>query len=265
MSCKSWNPMAVSVGGTVLTDDPDLDVLAWGFDREPNIDSYNAANSEDQKHIELTGGTNTFNVNVKLIGADPQAQAEALLALESRASTGCPNRSVLFNPFANTLVPAAGDPIYEFSCPVTFQGLTGGTADEPIMSENSWPANTYEKVEALPVTPATLASDAQTATTIDLTWDLDTETYSRQAGLDRVAYFTVYRSGTTGGPVGDPYVLVSPAGGVANTVDPTTPGKVRWQNTGLTASTTYFYVVYAVDQYGMVSAASAELSQATTA
>lgn len=265
MACKSWNDMAVSVNGAVLTDDPDFDVTAWNLEREPNIDSYSAANSQDQKHQELTGGTNTFNINVKLIGDDPQAQAATLLALESRASAGCPNRPVLFNPFANTLVPAVGDPVYEFDCPVTFQGLTGGTADEPIMSENTWSANTYEKVEALPATPANVASDVQTATTIDLTWDLDVETYTRQAGLDRVAYFTVYRSETTGGPVGDPYVLVSPAGGVANSEDPTTSGKVRWQDTGLTASTTYYYVVYAVDQYGMVSAASTELSQATTA
>jgi len=259
--------MAISVGGNVLTDDADLDILAWGFDRDSNIDSYGAANSQDQTHRELSGGTNTLNITTKLIGGDPKIQAEELLALESRADPGCPNRPILFNQFANDLVPAADNTVTEFDAPVMFSGLFGGTAHESIMSEDTWNANTYERVTSLPITPATFASDAGevTATTVDLIWDLDVEKYVRQAGLDRIQYFEVFQSETTGGPISDPYVLVPPvaAPGIPNSEDPTTLGKVRFTVTGLTTATTYFFIAFAVDQYGMRSAASVEASQLT--
>lgn len=261
---NSWNPAAVSVGGYALHEDANIRLLSAMLAREQNLDQFTALNETDQAANELDGGTNTFTLNLKVVSPTPATTANVLRGLEARANGGA-NQPVLFNQWVRTLVPTATYPVLEFNCPVIFAGLTGGVAGEAYNSDNDWPAETYEEVTALPVTPANVASDVQTATTIDLTWDLDVETYTRHANLDRVAYFNVYRTETTGGPVGDPYVLVSPADGVANNEDPTTSGKVRWQNTGLTASTTYYYVIEAVDQYGMVSAQSTEFSQATTA
>ena len=166
---------------------------------------------------------------------------------------------------ANTLVPSVGSEVYEFNSPILFAGLTGGAADDPILSENAWPADTYERVSALPVTPGSALADAPTDTTIEITWNLDVEFYVRQAGLERVAFFTVEQSLVSGGPFGDPFLPVSPAEGVPNVEDPTTPGKVRFQATGLTPSTAYFFRVKATDQYGMESLYAAEVTTSTTA
>jgi len=98
----------------------------------------------------------------------------------------------------------------------------------------------------IPAQPAGLAANAASVNTISLAWTVET------APSGCTITYNVYAS-TTSGFVASQANLV--AGGVTSTV---------YTNTGLTASTTYFYVIEAVDGAGN-SAPSAQVQDATTA
>lgn len=252
---KSWKNKAVRVGGYDLHTDANIKLLTAMLDRSQNLDQFAALNEEDQVANELSGGSNNFNLNLKLTGPTPQATALTLRGLESRKN-GDVNQPVLLNQWAKTLVPTAQIPVFEFNCPVMFAGLLGGTAGEALSSENQWPAETYEEVTALPVTPATPTATDLTGGDALVKWDVDTEKYVRQAELDRVAYFVVER---TTDPAGA-WTVVSPAGGVANAAG--TSGQVEFTDSPTAGA--WRYRVKAIDQYGMSSAYTAELTVTVT-
>lgn len=252
---KSWKNTAISVGGYSLHTDANIKLTSVMFEREPNNDQFAALNEEDQAVNELSGGSNTLTLNLKLTGPTPQATALTLRGLESRKN-GDVNQPILLNQWAKTLVPTAAIPVFEFNAPVLFSGLLGGAAGEAYNSENSWPCETYEEVAALPVTPATPTATDLTGGDALIKWDVDTEKYVRQAELDRVAYFVVER---TTDPAGA-WTVVSPAGGVANTAG--TSGQVEYTDSPTAGA--WRYRVKAVDQYGMASAYTAELTVTVT-
>jgi fibronectin type 3 domain-containing protein len=119
-------------------------------------------------------------------------------------------------------------------------GLSPGTAYfyvvQAVNGSGSSASSAQVSAVTVPAAPTGVAATAASATGINLTW----------TAVTGAASYTVQRSTTSGGP----YTTVG---------SPTTAG---FSDTGLTAATTYFYVVQAVDASG-TSASSVQVSALT--
>ena len=96
-----------------------------------------------------------------------------------------------------------------------------------------------------PGNPSGLTATPASNTRINLAWT------ASSAGTNPVASYNVQRAAASGGP----YTTI------ANVASPT----VAYSNTGLTASTTYYYRIQAVDSAGVVSSGFSSVQSATTA
>jgi hypothetical protein len=122
--------------------------------------------------------------------------------------------------------------------------FTGGAKDQP-MFEGIEVLSTSSSCSAVPAAPTGLTATASSSSVIGLTWTADTA----PSGCT-ISGYNVYRSTTSGFTPGSGNLVASGL---------TSPS---YSNTGLAASTTYYFIVEALDSYGS-SAASAQ-AQATT-
>ncbi|AXC12578.1 Beta-galactosidase [Acidisarcina polymorpha] len=166
-------------------------------------------------------GQRVFNVSIN--------GASVLKNFDIIAAAGGPNQAVVeqFNATANT----SGQIIISF---------TAGAADQPkvdgieIRKAGGSPA-----CSAVPAAPSTFAATASSSSAISLTWGAVTPPANCT-----ISSYNVYR-GTTSG--------FTPSAG---TLLVNTGTNTSYSNTGLPASTTYFYVVEAVDADGNSTASS---------
>jgi hypothetical protein len=122
--------------------------------------------------------------------------------------------------------------------------FTGGAKDQP-MFEGIEVLSTSSSCSAVPAAPTGLAATASSSSVIGLTWTADTA----PSGCT-ISGYNVYRSTTSGFTPGSGNLVASGL---------TSPS---YSNTGLAASTTYYFIVEATDSYG--SSAASVQAQATT-
>jgi len=122
--------------------------------------------------------------------------------------------------------------------------FTNGAANQPVVMGIEV-RSTAVSCDADPAAPTGLTATASSSSVIGLTWTADTPPANCT-----ISGYNVYRSTTSGFTPGSGNLIAS---GVTGT---------SYTNTGLAASTTYYYVIEAVDSYGS-SPASAQ-AQATT-
>jgi hypothetical protein len=122
----------------------------------------------------------------------------------------------------------------------------GSSSASAQASAETFGASSSSSCTTLPSTPAGLTMAAASASTISLSWNADT------APANCSISYNIYRSTTSGFTPSSTNLIAS---GLTAT---------SYTNTGLTASSTYYYVLEAVDAYGN-SAASAQLEASTTA
>ncbi len=125
--------------------------------------------------------------------------------------------------------------------------FTDGTANQPVVSGIEVRQSSSAGCSAVPTAPTGLTATASSSTAIGLSWSAVTPPLNCT-----ISSYKVYGS-TTSGFTPSPSNLI--ASGVAG---------ASYSNSGLTASTTYYYVVEAVDADG-ASAASAQASAETSA
>jgi len=126
----------------------------------------------------------------------------------------------------------------------TAPGLTSGSASYTIVAVPD-PRTAVSNCTTVPSAPTGLAATAASSSVINLTWTAVTPPANCAIG-----FYNVYRSTTSG-------FTPSSSNEIASGV--TSPS---YSDTGLAGSTTYYYVVEAVDSYG-TSAASAQASATT--
>jgi beta-glucanase (GH16 family) len=131
----------------------------------------------------------------------------------------------------------------------TLGGSDSGLSSPQLMKVDyiRWYTPSTGTCEADPSAPTSLAATASSSSVINLTWSEPTPPANCT-----VSSYNVYRSTTSGFTPGSGNLIAS---GV------TSPS---YSNTGLTASTTYYYVVEAIDSYG-TSPASNQASATTEA
>jgi fibronectin type 3 domain-containing protein len=124
--------------------------------------------------------------------------------------------------------------------------FTTGAANQPVVSGLEI-RRTSTSCSAVPAAPTGLTATASSSSAINLTWNADTPPANCT-----ITSYSIYRSTTSGFAPGSGNVIAS---GVTGTT---------YSDTGLSASTTYYFVVEAVDSDG-TSAASTQQSAETQA
>jgi len=120
--------------------------------------------------------------------------------------------------------------------------FTDGAANQPVVSGIEVRESSGTTCSAAPSAPTVLTATASSSTAIGLSWTAPTPPANCT-----INSYNVYRSTTSG-------FTPSSSNQIASAVSGTT-----YSNTGLTAATTYYYLVEAIDSYG----ASAASNQAT--
>jgi hypothetical protein len=160
--------------------------------------------------------------------------------------------SVLSNFDIYALVGANKALVEQFTATANGSGqiviaYTNGTADQPKSSGIEIRGGSSSSCSAVPSAPGGLTATASSSSTVGLTWSAVTPPANCS-----ISSYSVYGSATSGFTPSSSNLIAS---GVAGT---------SYSNTGLAASTTYYYVVKAVDADG-VSAASTQASAKTAA
>ena len=125
--------------------------------------------------------------------------------------------------------------------------FTAGASDQPLAMGIEIRGGSTGSCSALPPAPTGLTATGPTASSINLAWTVDTAPASCS-----IAGYNIYRSTTGGFTPGSGSLIAS---GVTGT---------SYSNTGLSASTTYYYLIEATDSFGS-SAASNQATNTTLA
>jgi len=255
---SAYSQIYLKIGGLLLSSRTDIVIREATLGRAENIYDFEGANNPGTQRCVI-GEATDFTLNLFLQSGNPGALYEELRAEESvkNLSANGGLRPVLYNPWTNSGLPTVELPLRAFQAVVPAWPGDGGAMNSAVeVNHTIKPSGAIEFLTALPVTPTGLAVGNQASTTLDLTWNADTEFLARAATTLRGSYFDVYRGDAPGGP----YTKVN-----ATPVSNPGNGTVTFQDTGLTASQTYYYVVRLSDIYGLESEDSTEATGATAA
>lgn len=255
---SSYSKIYLKIGNLVLSNRPDITIREARLGREDKIYEFEGDNNPGTQR-SIMGEATDFPVNLFLQSGNPGALYEELRAEESVNNLGVENglRNVLHNPWTNSGTPTPELPLRACKCIVPAWPGDGGPMNSAVeINHTLKPSGAIEFLTALPEAPANVTVGNETQTTLDVEWDADIEYLVRRPTTLRGLYFDVHRGETAGGP----YVKV-------NTTPVSNPGtgKVTFQDTGLTGSKAYYYLVRLVDIFGLESADSAEANGSTTA
>ncbi len=222
--------------------------------------SYYAFGSRAQKHQRITD-QNSFEFGVYTTGINQDTEYNVINNVLDKDKLVDPEiPSVLASYGSQSLVPSPTNIIRAFLLPGHRLAPLGGAAGDATQYDYTTDVSSaYDELTAVIAQPANLVAANPTTTTIDLTWDADTEGLPAQGPtVKRVKFYDILISTTTGGPVGDPYVAATPATALANQLGNSVTV------TGLTTATEYFFVVKARGFYnGDDSVISAEATDTT--
>ena len=182
----------------------------------------------------MSTNTNAYsNANATYIGGVPDAFYHSPGDPELQVEGGL-TRIALRSQFAPGTVTVTA----------TAPGLASGSASFPIVAVPD-PRTTTSNCTTLPSAPTGLKATAASSSVISLTWTAVTPPANCS-----ISFYNIYRSATSGFTASSTTLVAS---GVTT---------VAYSDTGLAASTTYYYVVEAVDGDG-TSTASAQASATT--
>jgi hypothetical protein len=245
--------VAINLDGLVMPDDvnnPDLCLQTLELARSSEDYSHFCSGSTATHHTQInTDGE--VNITIHFKTSSPAVSYEKLRATEGDLKPAYMSIDDV------TLTPSVNSPLRGFYASVPpWPGEGGEVGSAWEVDHTFFVDGAVEYLEAPLAVPQNVAAGSPTSTTIDVSWDADTDTLECDDSKLVIKGYDVYQGLAPGGP----YVKVNPA-----LVTNTGTGTITFQDTALTPSTAYYYVVRGVWQFGLETDDSAEVTATTTA